>query len=151
MKENKYYIPEISEFHVGFEYEQISRLGETWCEMISTTAEDLDAVETEIGMEYVRVPYLTKEDIEAEGWRHEMTFDKEETYKGEYPTQIDFEINDTYKIGGGFLTFTPELHEVKIITVDKGFNRDGPNHSVKFNGIIKNKSEFKRILKMIGV
>jgi hypothetical protein len=68
--ENKYFTPDIEDFHVGYEYETIY-LKSVW------TKESLnimdagwffesyqnDAVPTEF-----RVPYLTKEQIEAEGW-----------------------------------------------------------------------------------
>lgn len=69
--ENKYFTPDIEDFCIGYEYETIY-LKSVW------TKESLriidagwffesyqnDAVPTEF-----RVPYLTKEQIEAEGWK----------------------------------------------------------------------------------
>jgi hypothetical protein len=135
MEEDKYYVPEISEFHVGFEYEQISSLGETWCEMISTTAEDLDVLTTEIELGYVRVPYLTAEDIQIEGY--EMLFEIS-------PSGDTYFKKDKVTIWCDFNRHMVRVH----------YNDDG-NNIVLFQSLgdsdIKNKSEFKKILKMIGV
>lgn len=72
-KENKYYTPDISEFHVGFEYEQLIP-GNIWDKNIyageyATRGWMLPCNEDEsLATEYVRAKYLDKKDIEECGW-----------------------------------------------------------------------------------
>ncbi len=64
--ENKYYVPSIEEFHVGFECEH--KLCDTWRELTCyhiphghRTLEDL-----------YRVKYLDKQDVEELGWKENL-------------------------------------------------------------------------------
>lgn len=77
---------------------------------------------------------LSIENLQSRGWVHKRTFDRHTTYGGLHPTEMEFEMNDVWKKGGGFLKFLPEINYLTITTVDDGHNRDGPNHSVKFHG-----------------
>jgi len=96
---------------------------------------------------------LSREDIKAEGFVFKFEFDRQKTYKGDFPTKLEFEIGDKWKDGGrgGFLTFLPETSHVTIITTDEGFNQDGPNNSIKYKGVIKNRAELRWIMKRIGL
>lgn len=76
--ENKYFIPNIEDLHVGYEGEYhnwcMDESGkpelnyDRWDKVILTNSN----VETMLkyGVNHFRVPYLTKEQIEAEGWTY---------------------------------------------------------------------------------
>lgn len=80
IENNKYYTPDIEDIRVGYEYEQYhpklytNNDGEienrsTWDKNI--IKEPLmygDTLSKNIEKKYIRTPYLTKEQIEAEGW-----------------------------------------------------------------------------------
>lgn len=70
--DKKFYVPDITEFHVGFEYQQKNKLGE-WKDLTITNGgseypdyDQLDYVTW--WLEDIRVKYLDKEDIESLGW-----------------------------------------------------------------------------------
>ena len=75
---NKYYTPELEEFHVGFEYEYFTKdwVGKdythTWVKLKFNQKEDygndLDNMVYFIETEQVRVKYLDREDIESLGF-----------------------------------------------------------------------------------
>ena len=135
--EEGYYRPEIEEFNPGFEYEIASSkmiapkkwlkliyiLNESWLNY----EEDLQAVIDEGG---IRVKYLDREDIESLGFelRSEGNNRMEFCSLGEsnyYLTKIGLEVAISVRTEG---MLDREINSIKI----------------------KNKSELKRILKMIG-
>lgn len=68
MEEDKYYLPNIEDFHIGYEYEYYI-IGD-WQKVcfhpsnIAYCEEWMKNLESKL----IRVPYLTKEQIENEGW-----------------------------------------------------------------------------------
>ena len=98
---------------------------------------------------------MKKEDFEQNGWKFSYEFDNE----------MKFEKGDVWKDDGqgAFLCVKTKKNEyvmddknhsfytyiVKLITTDIGFNQDGPNNSVKFNGECYNMEEFDMVCKMI--
>lgn len=75
-EDNKYFVPSIEDIRVGYEYEYHSchPQEEGNCTWNTKKFPDpfvgynLKAFETQINRGWIRVPYLTKEQIEAEGW-----------------------------------------------------------------------------------
>ena len=126
--QDKYYTPEIEEFHVGFEYEWKCDGTQTdWTKSICNTLMnplDIDCRRTN----NYRVKYLDEQDIKSLGF-------KEDTYNG---------VKCFNKNNCQIFYFAPETH---IISIDC-FSND--YRQTYFKGLIKNKSELKRILKMIG-
>ena len=84
--ENKYFTPDIEDLCIGYELEHLSATG-----YITTKFEidsSLSALQELIKLNQVRVPYLTKEQIEAEGWEeHSSNFFKKDLLM----LQIDLE------------------------------------------------------------
>ena len=128
---DKYYTPEIEEFHVGFEFESnyiTYSKDKEWVKV--TLKEDLnneeiawfytsyigDAVPTEF-----RVKHLDREDIESLGF--------------------DWIKEHCYVLGDWSIITGSETISIYIEGED----------DCRFYGKIKNKSELKRVLKMIGV
>ena len=74
MMENKYFTPLIEDIRVGYECEInksfFNGISEGWHNFIFKEFEQLEVVNRN-GLKAFRVPYLTKEQIEAEGWKFE--------------------------------------------------------------------------------
>lgn len=68
--DNKYYLPNIEDFRVGYEYE-FQGIPKGWHKMIFSEENNLKTMKYNIEMlkDAIRVPYLTKEQIEKEGWK----------------------------------------------------------------------------------
>lgn len=133
--ENKYYIPSIEEFHVGFEYEELEMgskekfnktILDEWDGLSGYIDGTTDLYEIARGRKKVRVKYLDKEDIESLG----------------------FEVYDKY-----------EDHFIKDNTVIHYRNEAGELYPIDiFIGKqsymfmrIKNKSELKILLKQLNI
>ena len=125
-EENKYYTPEIEEFHVGFEFEDYLWIDDKWQYTKKIYGGSLLRKDADM-----RVKYLDREDIESLGFEH----DKEVTV-----------INGggCYKRGDFYIHL--RIDGDALFPIDISYKS---NHH-KFLRI-KNKSELKQVLKMIGV
>jgi len=159
-EEHDYYYPVRKEFYIGFECECFYKFPGKW--MPITIDEQNFSIQSEDGDyddDYIfaeknefRVKLLDKEDIESFKWEFKREFTRDKTYNGLYPTKEEYEFGDTCSDkDSGWLEHYPESHKIRITTTDEGFNQDGPNYSVKFNGTILNKSELKDIMTKIGL
>src|SRR5690606_9156175 len=128
MKENKYYQPDISEFHIGFEYEVFDEENEVWSNKIfpedficTGTATEPDLVELFYsGLKDTRVKYLDRQDIEELGFSH-------------YKMNI-------FKKDGITILHQKDNH---LEIFDES--------DTLFSGRIKNKTELKKLLKQLKV
>lgn len=136
----KYYTPDIEEFHIGFEFEYNKPKFEddnNWIPEVFTlesASNDLLCSYEEGKQEYnLRVKYLDREDIESLG------------FKTIYSVQSDF-----YKS-----IYSNEICRIRtitqsIITVCISVKNQFYMPEV-FRGEIKNKSELSRLLKQLGI
>jgi len=129
--ENKYYTPIIEEFYIGFEYEHLLKDNFTGCSILCYP--DIEDVYYDIPLNKVRVKYLDKSDIESLGYT-QLTDDcfyiSGISYRGRLDCEIRILIRDT----------------VLIYILDKD-----DNNYILFTGIIKNKSELIKLLKMLNI
>lgn len=133
----KYYTPELEEFHYGFEYECKfieKNKGEVWlkseCGIDFCLGHIGDRDENQIysiSKKAIRVKYLDQEDIESLGFIHIV--------KNIYTTHIG---------GDGYLIYK---YDNKII-ISYGDIHESDN---LFIGIIKNKSELKKLMKQLNI
>ena len=154
--ENKYYTPEIEEFHVGFEYQVPIGLDEDERNYIKLTWDEHCKFEDVFNISYddgvlaeitvpkcYKVKYLDREDIEECGFYYIKECDdlknKQNTFK---KTKSDDEIY--------CFVFDYGLSKITISVHDKNLKYNGNIQRV-FNGEIKNKSELKRLLKQLGI
>jgi len=89
--DEKYYIPEIEDFRIGYEYEMYEGFG--WTKQVfpkpwwfnNGGMGTINVLKNAL-VDYIHVPYLTKEQIEAEGWKidHEWGDDVFRATKGVY-------------------------------------------------------------------
>ena len=149
--EAKYYIPEIEELRVGFECEIQSSYGfqkgifpeVLYLDTLSGfRADEIGAIEA-VKSSNIRVKYLDSEDIESLGF----IFNAGVT-----------ERTDRFSYKNFMLCFNREAKIVRIAEMNRQivFQRAFPmgvelDYKELFNGTVKNKSELKQVLKMIGV
>lgn len=133
--ENKYYTPEIEEFHVGFDYQIFEDWDcfeeKTWHNQVyGKNGSDIENMGYVGGpdMNRFRVKYLDREDIESLG------FVKGDGMWWNHPDGYQLGYGDVIQNHGAWIT--------------KGAIENQLDYW--FKGTIKNKSELKRILKQIG-
>jgi len=145
METPKYYTPEIIEFHVGFEFEMHSTITQSFCRTATAEWTSIHLHETDfliallpaIHNKNVRVKHLDREDIESLEW--ECRLFNQSYNSGE------FIINNKY-----ILIF----NLIDLFCVIKHINfpdRVEKNIISVFQGIIKNKSELKKIMKQLNI
>lgn len=149
--ENKYYTPELQEFHEGFEFEILLNDGPNktvWSKWDFKTVEGVSPVNQHTNLTYaqkwikenrVRVKYLDQEDIESLGFTFagkttDIWFTKEGHFNMDswtcYKIRLHYGLHDNY------------------MTINA---IDGEDDYRLFKGKIKNKSVLKQVLKIIGV
>ena len=145
---DKYYTPEIEEFHVGFEYEQILEPYEVnkpetkkWTKVkYSGNINSIGGSVVFFQGYDVRVKHLDREDIESLGFVYDKTSTKNQWkfYKG--------------NIG---LMYRPKTNQIGTCTLDPMKSDFMKKHSIDdkhvFMLTIKNKSELKKLLKMLNI
>ena len=133
-KENKYYTPELSEFCVGFECE-FKDLSGNFVPMVHTK-ESIGFADT------FRVKYLNEQDIidcgfeVSEDWSFKGS-------KGFIKTEED-------SLGDLREKYITSLMDDNIVTILE-YSEFTRLPNTIFRGTIKNKTEFKKLLKQIGV
>lgn len=143
-----YYIPDLSEFHIDFEYEfdyttllDYEVKGRTWgkvtlTENILEIGQDGD-IEDENPfykpMKCFRVKYLDKEDIESLGFKS---------------VNIDYKVHDIFILNNFklYLSNKDAFNICKFVTIET-INKS----RIRFHGLVQNKSELKKLLIQIGV
>lgn len=122
--ENKYYTPTIEEFHVGFEY----KLPQGDVITVEETT-DLFSIAEYLDMNTgIKVKYLDQEDIESFGFTERRE-------------------------GGNAVVWFRLEDNFQLVKWDNGkieIALCGSSRVRVFDGVIKNKSELKKVLKMIG-
>lgn len=151
-EQSKYYTPTIEEFHVGFEYQRLSYDENNKSEYVTVKypcgyieyQQRLSALEDSLKDSKfgIRVKYLDQEDIESLGWVYtgksiDMWFKKE----GIFNAISGGHKFDEYKLHYG-------LHD-NCLYINAYFG--GQDEGRLFEGIIKNKSELKRLMKQLGI
>lgn len=130
MEENKYYTPEISEFHVGFECEVYHHYSESEGFDKEVYDELTPIWYNRVKYKLVMVKYLDREDIESLGWE----------FQKQYPglEEINFEKDDL------ILDYDLESNYLRIYWTGQG-------DVTRFSGFIKNKSELRRLMGWLGI
>ncbi len=101
--ENKYFTPDIEDFYIGYEYERfVPRANATeeecWEKLVmSVNYLSLDDIDNEIMEKEIRVPYLTKEQIEAEGWKFDYNLGDFDYYIKTVNDKEEYELEFCYK------------------------------------------------------
>ena len=136
---SKYYTPEIEEFHIGFEFDLKRNEEQNWGlrHKYGYTSPRLEKILGYIHEGGVRVKHLDQEDIESFGigdWTDSRGY-----WRG-FKTKND---NQYY-------VFHHNVDRIQSWCVVEIVDVDTEKRRVLFTGTIKNKSEMKKILDMIG-
>jgi hypothetical protein len=136
--ENKYFTPDIEDICIGYELEMNWNRAyeEKWVPIKISVQDEEFAYTSELseivdalhdGMSEARVPYLTKEQIEAEGWKPEKSY---------------FRKNNLY------LFF--ENNELEI-EFGEPFTWDASDSDVRYKGECKDINTFRKLIKLLGI
>lgn len=129
MENNKYFTPNIEDIHIGYECEEHTPYSkDEWTKVIiedfGPEADfDLQRCRDFIFMDKIRVPYLTKEQIEDEGWKHSE--------------KNCFDFNDRW-----MCSWYPEHNRIEFYDNE---NENG------FAGECKDINTFRKIIKLLGI
>lgn len=151
MEEKKYYTPTLDEFHVGFEFELKIGNDEWACciwdtkmfkdgviihkdrfpvsLIVNENVDENDKPFTAMDYGIIRVKYLDREDIEAEGWKFES----------------EGNLFFTFTNGQYYIRWWYNKNEIEILY------DAGALHFNRFTGFIRNRSELHRIMQMVGI
>lgn len=144
LEEEKYYIPDINEFYIGFEYQWFSTDNKIWSDTKISKSDFTYGDYGETDFYYTcklllqtkcRVKYLDREDIESL-LKNRLDF---ETITYEEDNQFEFQF---WK--GGMKYYGLYINSDKIIS----FYEDD---ECIFRGEVKNKSELKFIIRSISI
>lgn len=133
--DNKYYTPTIEEFHPGFELEEKLKHEKDWSKRVVGLENNLDWLNREVNAGFIRAKHLDREDIESLGF---MLFTTVNFMTYTFPNR------DVKKDRVGY-----NMHvykDIMSITIQRS-----THENTLFRGVIKNKSELKRVLTQIGV
>ncbi len=147
-EENKYYTPEIEDLHVGYEVESYEwSRDEAGVEALNydrwvSTKLDERRIETILkykNLSGIRVPYLTKEQIEAEGW------EIEEGHTGQfYRKKGEFEI---YRMSHYNTKTGDEELELKLLI----YTIQNEQSVFLYKGDYKSINEFRTLMKWLNI
>ncbi len=145
-----YCTPTLDEFHEGFEYEIESPLGGWDKSTFSFNNWDYDGLLNYIEKKIIRVPYLIKTDIEAEGFtQYGKELPNFYTASKENKSAI---IHLEYRGIDHYLKIRWEYKKDNKVFIEIHSGIQEPREwEYLFNGTIRNKSEFKKLLQQLGI
>lgn len=135
---NKYYTPEIEEFHIGFEYE-FNVGNTTWTKFIFDLDRPDKVLENfKLNPQLFRVKYLDKEDIESLGFVHIGG----SLLKDNIGVKFVCKSNKNYFIHLSYTKFSDRI----VLRIETSIEEDSERtlvcHSIRCNNI----SQFKKLL-----
>lgn len=131
--DNQYFTPDIEDIRVGYECETLVYPYPNWVNTKIEQGDDLNYIQD--GSWKVRVPYLTKEQIEAEGWIHFQN----STFKGKYEPMYDME----FWMKGVSMYYRWDINRMQI-TTNAGLR-------TWFHGECKDINTFRYICKLLNI
>ena len=153
--ENKYHTPELEDLFIGYEIERyIAGSGDSYDNIILNKIElewCLNCYNTNCQKGWLRTPYLTKEQIESEGWVFNY-LGKDDWFKNSIPilpyNEIDYPFELWFKLDNYWLGFYKNIH--KIVVLEKGEDYSG-GQIIRFNGKCPSINEFRKIIKLLEI
>jgi hypothetical protein len=152
--ENKYFIPDIEELCIGYECEIYAQNTDKLIRKVgwhTVTVHFSPMISKHVGLnqvprlsktKHIRVPYLTKEQIEAEGWEHIAVYGNN---RNDNYTMV-FQKTSNYKYELSFHNYDNLiLIEQLRHTVDKVVRENF------FKGECKDINTFRKIIKLLGI
>ena len=138
---NKYFTPEISDICVGYELE--IRQANKW---LLHKIQSNDCFCDFVDMDGYRVPYLTKEQIEAEGWEYTKN-----------TNTVDVDICHIFNKNNYMLGWFPLINKIAVLVRDpsKALDKNGIlieyNNTERYTGECKDINTFRKIIKLLEI
>lgn len=139
---DKYFVPDIEDFRVGYEYQKTAKFMnfDKWKNCtFGTTNTRLETIGSALYTKEIRVSYLTKEQIEAEGW----------IYSGK-AVDLWFKKDGNFQIGS-WTAYQLKLHyglnDHRLYVYAEDCNNEHP----LFEGECKSINEFRYICKLLKI
>lgn len=140
---DKYYTPEIEEFYVGFEFEMLHVNSEEWLKKTVKGYKEIRYVE--LLPNKFRVKYLDREDIESLG------FEFKYNEKGNENIAFTKKYDNHPRYDNQYVDVIWNYASSHVL-ICEGDNETGWDEWItRFSGTIKNKSELKKVLKMLNI
>lgn len=133
---NNYYIPDIEDIRVGYECEMEDNIKGYFPYIFNEKGvrDVMQDVILDYQEAFYRTPYLTKEQIEAEGWK-------------EIPRELNgFGKYSYFQKGDKHITFQEENNYIEIHN-DEGYSE----HQTWYEGECKSINEFRTICKLLNI
>jgi len=147
--ENKYFTPDIEDIHIGYELEvnYNFKLNDIFHKKIIDSFEELSDIYARMpGDCVIRIPYLTKEQIEAEGWEYVKN-----------TNTVDVDICHIFNRNNYMLGWFPLINKIALLVRDpsKAFNKNGIlieyNNTERYTGSCRDINTFRKIIKLLGI
>lgn len=135
-QEDGYFTPDIEDLRVGYECEVAYNMGDIWKTIVLDRDSLNEYLDEDIFRNEIRVPYLTKEQIEAEGWI--IINENNPTY---YRKKLEDHLPYDYQ----WIIIDFENHYVNFLQSDTHY--DGS----KFCGECKDINTFRYICKLLNI
>jgi hypothetical protein len=159
--ESKYFIPDKEDIHIGYECEYCDNYGfetfnlgkDNWIPIKIKLQEEDGAYTSEIediligmddGYQPIRVPYLTKEQIEGEGWTSFIT-EYDNKISLEKMNYVFFREDKNYMLGWYFNT-----NQIALLIKDPSLVEDYYS-APTFRGECKDINTFRTICKLLNI
>jgi hypothetical protein len=147
--DNKYYEPDISEFYVGFEYEQqepglLARSTSEWKKMVFELTESSWKIYRYSNLSTIRVKYLDKEDIESLGFKFTGNGESYSDELNSWHFDYVFTKKGFFDIKLQYINWRANDNEYSMVLIKK-------DDTFVYRGVIKNKSELIKLLSQLKV
>lgn len=136
----KYYTPDIEDIRIGYECEVDNRY-----KIIGKYLIDLQSAQQCLKIGKLKTPYLTKEQIEAEGWEFVTTMTSSNEFR------IPFEEVYMKKFKKGYYQFRYSNEHFASISIWDCTDNMKPIQRNLFNGECKSINELRQIQKLLGI
>mgnify|MGYP003617108562 CR=1 FL=1 len=145
MIKEKYYTPELQEFHFGFEHEHYDFVTKIWNKVV--IGSDFKAFQDlEKTLQTRRVKLLDKEDLQCLGWTVDYLYQSNPLLIAEFKVSTNESVHLREDQSGAFQISLYFKSDVK--QYEQEWSKQG---SILFLGRIKNKSEMKKLMQQLGI
>ena len=156
--ENKYFIPNIEDLHIGYDCEIYNQYSSKLIKKVGWHSVKVNCspeMSKYVGIlqckkliktQHIRVPYLTKEQIEAEGWEYVKNTNK-----------VDVDICHIFNKNNYMLGWFPLINKIVLLVRDpsKAFDKNGVlveyNNTERYTGQCKDINTFKKLTKLLEI
>lgn len=156
--QEKYYTPDISEFHVGFEYEIKGELDSNWIKKTITLNETWYHTNKKFPVHYnwyiennrIRVKYLDREDTEGLEWEYKQSIAGTNIIEFEFQDEKNkHPINKIKEVY--YLDVSAEHSGILFARIHQTITNIVPEKRCLFQGFIKNKAELKKMMQQLRI